>query len=92
MARGRYVTADVIRLWHRQRGECARCDLRFGKRPSDRGFHVDHILPLSRGGSSWPHNLQLLCPACNCQKSARTEAEFGLYLRRLAVGSSPAPS
>lgn len=82
-AEGRHSRADLIRLWHRQRGECARCGVRFGKRPSDNGFHVDHVTPLSRGGSNWPRNLQLLCPSCNCSKGAKTPAEFTLYLRRV---------
>ena len=82
-AEGEFRWTDVVRLWHRQRGECARCEERCGKRPGDRAFHVDHITPLSRGGSNWPRNLQILCPACNLQKSNRTPAEFTLYLRRI---------
>lgn len=79
---GSHDGADVIRLWHHQRGECARCGVRFGKRPGDRGYHVDHVTPLARGGSNWPHNLQLLCPTCNTSKGAKTPAAFTLYLRR----------
>ena len=83
-AEGTFTTADVIRLWHRQRGECARCGVRFGKRPEDGGYEVDHIMPLSRGGSNWPRNLQLLCPRDNHVKHDKAPAEFTLYLRRLA--------
>ena len=83
-AAGAHSFKDVIRIWHAQRGECARCEARFGKRPGDRGFHVDHVTPLARGGSDWPRNLQLLCPTCNCRKKDKTPAEFTLYLRRLA--------
>jgi 5-methylcytosine-specific restriction endonuclease McrA len=32
---------------------------------------VDHVLPLSRGGSNGPENLQLLCPKCNLVKGSR---------------------
>lgn len=78
-APGSHGPADVLRLWHRQRGECARCGSRFGKRPSDGGYHVDHVTPLSRGGSDWPRNLQLLCPPCNLSKQGKTPAEFTLY-------------
>ena len=31
------------------------------------GMHVDHILPVSRGGESEPSNLQVLCARCNIQ-------------------------
>lgn len=81
-APGHHAPVDVIRLWHHQRGECARCGVRFGKQPHNGGFEVDHILPLSRGGSDWPHNLQLLCRSENRQKKDRTEAEYTLWLRR----------
>lgn len=40
------------------------------------GYHIDHKLPLSRGGSNWPSNLQLLCPGCNIRKHNKTDEEF----------------
>lgn len=86
-AAGTHSGADVVRLWHRQRGECIRCGERFGKRPTEGGYHVDHITPLSRGGSNWPRNLQLLCPTCNVSKQNKTPAEFTLYLKRLSAAS-----
>lgn len=82
-APGLYTKADIVRIWHKQRGECARCGVRFGKKPGDGGFHADHVTPLSRGGCNWPRNIQLLCPTCNRRKWARTPAEFTLYLRRI---------
>lgn len=33
--------------------------------------HVDHIVPLARGGRHAPGNLQILCPPCNLHKSDR---------------------
>lgn len=91
LAIGKHTGKDLVRLWHRQRGECARCGVRFGKRPSDGGYQVDHVTPLSRGGSNWPRNLQLLCGpdgnSCNQRKRDKTPAEFTLYLRR-ALGES----
>ena len=34
-------------------------------------FHVDHIMPLSKGGKHEPQNIQILCPSCNVRKSAK---------------------
>lgn len=32
---------------------------------------IDHVIPLSRGGSNWPANLRPICAACNQHKGAR---------------------
>jgi hypothetical protein len=37
-------------------------------------FHIEHIVPRARGGSSDLHNLAWACPACNLHKSDRLEA------------------
>jgi hypothetical protein len=36
-------------------------------------FHVEHIVPRSRGGDSSLGNLALACPGCNLRKSDRVE-------------------
>lgn len=33
-------------------------------------LHIDHILPLSRGGKAYIENLQVLCRTCNLQKGS----------------------
>lgn len=35
-------------------------------------FHIDHIIPVSSGGTLDPANLALACAACNLAKSAET--------------------
>lgn len=35
-------------------------------------FHVEHIIPLTCGGSSTTENLALACPSCNLHKSDRS--------------------
>jgi HNH endonuclease len=37
-------------------------------------FHVEHILPTSRGGTSELENLAWCCPSCNLSKSDRTHS------------------
>jgi hypothetical protein len=36
-------------------------------------FHVDHIIPTSRGGPTASSNLALACPGCNLRKSVRSK-------------------
>ena len=39
-------------------------------------LHVDHIVPLSRGGTNELDNLQMLCSSCNLSKGTKTMAEW----------------
>ena len=36
-------------------------------------FHIEHVVPRSRGGDSSPENLAWACPRCNLCKSNRVE-------------------
>lgn len=69
-AEGSYTPEDIERLKETQKGKCVYCRV-FLKR-----FHVDHIMPLSKGGSNWPINLQLTCGSCNSQKGATHPVVF----------------
>ena len=50
-------------------GVCRGC----GKKKYYEDFEVDHIKPLSKGGSNDKGNLQLLCGHCNRKKSNKTD-------------------
>lgn len=71
-AAGRHTGDDILILLERQKGRCAgpHCKQRLG------AYHVDHKTPLSRKGSNWPRNLQLLCASCNGSKGAKTQREW----------------
>lgn len=43
---------------------------------NESGLHVEHRIPLSRGGSNWASNLVPACPTCNFSKHTKTEKEF----------------
>jgi hypothetical protein len=68
---GRLPRGTVAKLLKLQRWRCACCavDIR-------RGYHVDHVMPLARGGRHEPDNLQLLCGPCNVRKSAKDPIAF----------------
>lgn len=70
-AGGTFTADDVRQLLALQRGRCAACRKKLG-----RGFHVDHIHPLARGGRNDRPNLQLLCPHCNRSKGAMHPGDF----------------
>lgn len=79
-AEGKITKADIERQWERQAGRCywCRCPLNTeGGYGSPVGkFHVDHYIPLSRGGSNLPTNIVLSCPPCNSSKGARSPELF----------------
>ena len=56
----------------RAQGRCEYC--RMHQALQGATFHVEHIQPRSRGGSSELHNLAWCCPSCNLHKSDRVEA------------------
>jgi len=80
-AEGVHTADDVLKILAQQKWLCAeptcRADLRKIKR------HVDHIMPLSLGGSNWPSNLQCLCHACNRSKWAKTPEQWAQQNGRL---------
>ena len=59
------------RLFKLQRGLCPCCN-----QPLGDDFHLDHIMPLSLGGSNTDQNMQLLRQRCNNQKHAKHPINF----------------
>ena len=55
----------------RAAGRCEYC--RMHQSLQGATFHVEHIIPRCRGGSSEPDNLAWACPSCNLRKSNRVE-------------------
>lgn len=62
-AEGWFCPCDIRFIFRRQYGYCAYCD-----RSLENGFEIDHVIPLSKGGSNWRHNLALACADCNRRK------------------------
>lgn len=62
---------DILTIHEKQRGLCFYCGVSLKD-----NYHIDHFVPLSKGGTNFPSNLRLACPKCNCSKSARVPQEF----------------
>jgi len=74
VAGGVTLTAQVVRdIKARAGGVCCYCGEDF------EDGHIDHILPVSRGGTNDPENLVYVCARCNLQKHDKTGEEFLLY-------------
>lgn len=68
---GRLQKGTVKMLLEKQKMKCACC-----KTSIKNGYHVDHIIPLAKGGSHQARNIQLLCPNCNLSKGAKHPIDF----------------
>jgi len=75
---GSHTHCDIIDILRLQKGRCGYCRVRL----SDK-YHVDHIVPLKRGGSNMRSNLQILCQPCNQTKSAKDPIAFAQSLGKL---------
>lgn len=77
-ASGQFTANDVLEIMKAQRCRCAYCGANIRKQ-----YHVDHIVPLARGGSNERKNIQLTCPPCNRKKNGRDPLQFARSLGRL---------
>ncbi len=70
------------RLFAEFGGRCAICEcaVRFTKKQAANQATIDHIIPLSRGGSGEYENLQLACFECNNLKGGKLPSEFARML------------
>ena len=75
-------------LFTAQEGRCNGCGEAFALGE----FHVDHVVPLKRGGTHAVANLQLLCAPCNLMKGARSHDYLLDMLERAAEDGQPPSS
>jgi 5-methylcytosine-specific restriction endonuclease McrA len=67
---GRFTVEDLYADWERRGlSGCAYC-------PDGQYEHMDHVVPLSRGGSHSMDNLVPACGRCNMSKGARLLSEW----------------
>jgi 5-methylcytosine-specific restriction endonuclease McrA len=78
---GTHSPQDEMDLFVWQRGVCHYCgDFLYSNMP----YHIEHKIPLSRGGTNYIENIALSCPDCNRHKHNKTESEFfGIHTKEL---------
>lgn len=81
-ATGEFSNEDIQALISVQQSRCAGCGEKLKKTGKGK-YHIDHVMPLSRGGGNDPGNLQLLCPPCNFSKGARLPEQWAAKIGRL---------
>ena len=80
-ADGKCTLPDIMRIFDQQKGKCAY--FRVCKTKLGNDYEVDHIVPLARGGTHWPSNIQLTCLHCNRRKRASDPVEYAQRLGML---------
>lgn len=65
-----FTRKDIERIYVLQKGCCAFCRKRLKK------YHVDHRMPVSKGGDNTSGNIEILCPSCNLRKSNKLPHVF----------------
>ncbi len=68
---GSFSKSDLDRIRSEQRDKCAFCKSKLSGRGS-----LDHIVPISKGGTNEPRNLQWLCKPCNSSKQAHDQIDW----------------
>src|SRR5260221_4864099 len=63
---GTHSQSDIRKQYANQKGKCYYCKAKVGAK-----YHVDHVIPLSKGGSNGPENIVIACPTCNLNKKDR---------------------
>jgi len=68
---GVHSDEDIQKIRTGQRNKCWWCC-----QPLNGTHHIDHRIPVSRGGTNDISNLVVSCPPCNLRKHTKTPAEF----------------
>lgn len=67
---GTHTIQQIQEQLARQKYKCYYCSAKLTE------YHIEHIVPLSRGGSNSIDNIVLACPTCNISKNDRMPHEW----------------
>ena len=65
-----YGGEDIARMHEDQGGLCFYCQEPLSE------YHIEHKIPIARGGLACLYNICLSCPDCNMRKGTKTPEEF----------------
>lgn len=69
---GKHTPADITLQLVTQKYQCWWC----GVKIKDKKYHVDHRIPLSRGGTDYANNIVISCPHCNMSRADKLPHEW----------------
>lgn len=90
---GKFKPSDALKtqLAVEQKGCCALCC-----KPIDKGslfdatqVQVEHLTPVSRGGTNDESNLVIACRTCNQEKAGKTMREYWLWREKVGLPKLP---
>jgi len=67
---GSYTSQEIEAQYKRQKSKCYYCHKKMIK------SHIEHVVPVTRGGSNDISNIVLACPTCNRSKGAKLLHEW----------------
>lgn len=88
-ASGYYLDSDIQKIRRELQNQCRYCGASLNG-----GGEIEHLTPLSRGGTNYPRNITLACLNCNREKTNKTLEEYcewrterGLHNRQISPPS-----
>lgn len=73
------VDTNMILEMKNKNNRCYWCDNKL----IDNNYHLDHYIPLSKGGKHTIENIVISCPSCNIRKSNKDPYKFALSVGKL---------
>lgn len=81
-AEGLFKEEDIQAIYALQEGNCFYCKRELLDQKKNKSFEIEHIIPLSDGGTNWPSNLSLSCKKCNQKKGTKGTDVFWKIIRK----------
>ena len=80
----RFTLHERQQILDRDKWTCQNCGIKVHDRSTGEWntpdkAHIDHIIPVTKGGNSEPSNLQVLCRTCNLSKHDKVELQLCMF-------------